>query len=561
MRDEIVEEYERWRRMTAGDAEIADELIAIGNDREAVADAFYGELDFGTGGLRAKIGAGTNRMNIYTVRRATLGLARWLIRRGGGGTGRMRPAVAIAWDSRRHSEIFAREAGDTLASRGVDVWMFERLTPTPILSFAVRELMCSAGIVITASHNPREYNGYKVYSGDGGQITDIAASEIKACIDAADYFDAPDAAENGVIRVIPESVLQAYYGAVLALRFARTPAAPLSIVYSPLNGTGLIPVTEALSRAGYRDITTVPAQREPDGGFPACPSPNPEDPEALRAGIELMTERRADIMLATDPDCDRVGAAVRTGESVRILTGNEVGALLFEYICKKRAENGSMPERPVAVKTIVTTEAAEDIARLYGVRLCNVLTGFKYIGERIGELESSGESERFIFGFEESCGYLSGTHARDKDAVNACLLICDMAAWYKSSGKTLQDALDALFDRYGCFATALESFEFHGETGREDMRLTTARLRERRAAEIAGRRVTRIDDYMDDNTRGDLPKSDMLRFRADGGATVTVRPSGTEPKIKVYYEARGADMAEANRAIAECSAAMRQMLH
>lgn len=543
---QIDSEYQHWRERCAGEPELAEELDRIKDKPDDIADRFYRHLAFGTGGLRGVMGAGTNRMNIYTVRRASLGLARYLKQREAA------PSVAIAYDSRIKSELFAREAAATFADQGIAVHIYSRLMPTPALSFAVRHLGCSAGVMITASHNPREYNGYKVYGADGCQITQEAAEEILRYMDGVDPFAVIPKTPEGKIETIGDETERAFYDAELAQRLQDALCANLRIVYTPLNGTGLVPVTSVLERAGYNSIEVVESQREPDGNFPTCPFPNPELPEALDEGLALCRKTGADILLATDPDCDRVGVAARDEDAYRLLTGNEVGALLLDYVCRIRIQAGSMPENPVAVKTIVTTPMAALIAGHHGVRLDDVLTGFKYIGETIGRLEEQGEAERFIFGFEESCGYLSGNHVRDKDAVNACLLICDMASRHKANGKTLHSAMRDLYRRFGFFTDATDTFAFEGEQGQANMRALMDGLRARPLTQISGRAVTGTRDYLwpfaPDKT---FPSSDVLQYRLDKDALITVRPSGTEPKLKIYYSVRGEDSQNANAAARE----------
>lgn len=446
------------------------------------------------------------------------------------------PSCAIAFDSRNKSREFAAVAAEVLAQAGIQVWYYNELTPTPMLSFAVRYLHCSAGIVITASHNPSIYNGYKVYGSDGCQITLEAASQIQACIAAQPIFpyetrrkeDCFPIGEN--LHVIQNDVIEAYYNAILSMNMVR-PRVPLHVVYSPLNGTGNKPVREILHRLGIV-TTVVPEQECPDGNFPTCPYPNPEDAEAMHCAALLAQKVHADLFLATDPDCDRVGVGIIIDNGVRLFTGNEMGVLLLDYLCKQRIALGTMPKLPVAIKTIVTTEMAAAVAAYYGVELRNVLTGFKFIGEQIVFLEKGGELERYVFGFEESCGYLSGTSVRDKDAINAAMLICEMAAWYKSQGKTLLDVLKQLYDKYGYYQNRMLSFSFAGTTGMEKMDSLLENIRTQPPRKIAERCVENIIDYATAPTG--LPKSDVLKLHLSGGYTIIVRPSGTEPKLKLY---------------------------
>ena len=541
---DIRAEYSRWLERAVDDSDLIEELRGLDPDGGEVSDRFYRDLAFGTGGLRGVLGAGTNRMNIYTVRRATQGLCAWL--KASGGT----PSVAIAHDSRIKSDLFAREAARVLAANGVTAWIYPRLEPTPALSWAVRYFHCGAGICVTASHNPAKYNGYKVYGPDGGQITLEAAEHVQAAIDSTDPFDGVALADfdaavaDGRIRYIPEQCLEDFLDAVQKLSLSGG-AEDLSVVYTPLNGSGLECVTRILGRIGVKDVTVVPEQEHPDGHFPTCPYPNPEEREAMQRGLELCEKLRPDLLLGTDPDCDRMGSAVPEGDGYRLLTGNEMGVLLLDYICRRRMELGTMPEKPVAVTTIVSTDMADAVAAEYGVELRRVLTGFKFIGEQIGLLEAEGHGERFLFGFEESYGYLSGSHVRDKDAVNASMLCCEMAAWYKKQGMTLADAIRALYEKHGYTCCAVKSFAFEGEGGMERMAAVMDSLRAAPPAEIAGRAVTGRTDYQTgEGVALELPRSNVLEYRMDG-AKLIVRPSGTEPKIKVYLSARAESMERA----------------
>ena len=541
---DIRAEYSRWLERAVDDSDLIEELRGLDPDGGEVSDRFYRDLAFGTGGLRGVLGAGTNRMNIYTVRRATQGLCAWL--KASGGT----PSVALAHDSRIKSDLFAREAARVLAANGVTAWIYPRLEPTPALSWAVRYFHCGAGICVTASHNPAKYNGYKVYGPDGGQITLEAAEHVQAAIDSTDPFDGVALADfdaavaDGRIRYIPEQCLEDFLDAVQKLSLSGG-AEDLSVVYTPLNGSGLECVTKILGRIGVKDVTVVPEQEHPDGHFPTCPYPNPEEREAMLRGLELCEKLHPDLLLGTDPDCDRMGSAVPEGDGYRLLTGNEMGVLLLDYICRRRLELGTMPEKPVAVTTIVSTDMADAVAAEYGVELWRVLTGFKFIGEQIGLLEAEGHGERFHFGFEESYGYLSGSHVRDKDAVNASMLCCEMAAWYKKQGMTLADAIRALYEKHGYTCCAVKSFAFEGEGGMERMAAVMDSLRAAPPAEIAGRAVTGRTDYQTgEGVALELPRSNVLEYRMDG-AKLIVRPSGTEPKIKVYLSARAESMERA----------------
>ena len=533
--DNIHALYRLWREKTAALPALRDELDAIGGDDAAIEDRFYRDLAFGTGGLRGVLGAGTNRMNVFTVGKATQGYANYLKKHSA------HPSAAIAYDSRINSRLFAETAAGVFAANSIRVYIYPRLMPTPSLSFAVRDLHCDGGVVVTASHNPAKYNGYKVYGADGCQITTEAAAAIQSEIDRVDPFadvhtlDFAEGLTSGIITYIGENTVAQYLAAVsTASLLPKDVSRDAAIVYTPLNGTGISCVPPSLRAHGFTNITLPPEQAEPDGNFPTCPYPNPEIREALSVGLRLAEETGSELLLATDPDCDRVGAAVKTAEGYRLITGNEMGVLLLDFLCRMRRANGTMPEHPVAVKTIVTTPMAERIAAHYGVELRNVLTGFKFIGEQIGFLEKAGEAGRYIFGFEESYGYLSGSFVRDKDAVNASLLICEMFVWYKAQGKTLADALEALYAQYGFFESKLLSFAFEGSAGFAHMTELLDSLRVSPPETLAGSRVQQMIDYDRDETG--LPRSNVLRFVLDGGEVV-VRPSGTEPKLKIYLTA------------------------
>ena len=524
-----------WLARAGEDPDLTAELEAVKTDADAVTDRFYRDLEFGTGGLRGVIGAGTNRMNIYTIRRATQGLADYINAEG------LPKKVAIGHDSRIKGELFSREAARVLAANGITAYLYPRLEPTPALSWAVRYLGCGAGICVTASHNPAKYNGYKVYGADGCQITLEAAAKVLAAIGQHDYFDSPklvdydEAVAAGTIQAIPDQCLSDFVDAVLALRPGND-VSKLKLVYTPLNGSGLEPVRMLLDRMGVTQVTVVPEQEKPDGNFPTCPYPNPEIREAMETGLRLCDTVHPDLMIGTDPDCDRMGAAVPDGRGgYRLITGNEMGVLLFDYICRTRLANGTMPKDPVAVTTIVSTDMATPIAKKYGVELRRTLTGFKFIGEQIGKLEAEGHVERYIFGFEESYGYLSGGHVRDKDAVNAVMLACEAAAWYAAQGMSLLDAVNALYKEFCFYRNALKSYTFEGESGMHTMQGIMAKLRAEVPFVIAGYGVDKVVDYQNDDTG--LPKADVLEYRLENGAKLMVRPSGTEPKIKVYLSA------------------------
>ena len=533
-----------WLSRAVEDPDLTAELEGVRDDADAVTDRFYRDLEFGTGGLRGVIGAGTNRMNIYTIRRATQGLADYINAEG------LPKQVAIAHDSRNKGELFCREAARVLAANGITAYLYPRLEPTPALSWAVRYLGCGAGICVTASHNPAKYNGYKVYGADGCQITLEAADKVLAAIEQHDYFDSPrladydEAVADGRIRFIDDKCLSDFVDAVLALRPGND-VSKLKLVYTPLNGSGLEPVKLLLDRMGVTNVTVVPEQEKPDGNFPTCPYPNPEIREAMETGLKLCDTVHPDLMIGTDPDCDRMGAAVPDGKGgYRLITGNEMGVLLFDYICRVRLANGTMPKDPVAVTTIVSTDMATPIAAKYGVELRRTLTGFKFIGEQIGLLEAEGHPERYIFGFEESYGYLSGGHVRDKDAVNAVMLACEAAAYYAKQGMSLLDAVNALYAEFGFYRNALHSFTFEGESGMNTMQGIMARLRAEQPFVIAGYGVDKVVDYQNDDTG--LPKADVLEYRMENDAKLMVRPSGTEPKIKVYLSAVGDSEAAAD---------------
>ena len=540
------ETYRTWCEKATQDADVANELRQIANDPAQLEDRFYRELEFGTGGLRGVIGAGTNRMNVHTVAKATQGYSQYINAKF------TNPKVAIAYDSRIKSDRFAKAAAEVFAANGISVWMYPKIMPTPSLSFAVRDLGCSGGIVITASHNPAKYNGYKVYGADGCQITTEAAAEIQQRIDAVDPFEDVIRMEYeagislGMIHTIGEETVRRYLDAVAgASVLPKNIDRGVSIVYTPLNGAGISCVPRCLSENGFTNIVIPDEQREPDGNFPTCPFPNPEVREALEVGLRWAEQTSSELLLATDPDCDRVGAAVKSAQGYTLINGNEMGVLLLDFICQMRLEAGTMPNNPVAVNTIVTTPMAKRVAAHYGVELIDVLTGFKFIGEQIGLLESKHEESRYIFGFEESYGYLSGSFVRDKDAVNASLLICELFAYYKSKGKSLLDVLDSLYRQFGYYQSRLLSFTFEGSTGFAKMSGLMSSLREQPLSSIAGLSVEAIADYqrsiyLPSGGKAEtihLPKSNVIRFFLSGGNEAVVRPSGTEPKLKIYLTA------------------------
>lgn len=533
-----------WLDRAGEDPDLTAELQSIRNDEKAVSDRFYRHLAFGTGGLRGVLGAGTNRMNLYTVRRATQGLADYL------NATDLPKSVAIAHDSRVKGDLFAREAARVLAANGITAHLYPRLEPTPALSWAVRYLHCGAGICVTASHNPAQYNGYKVYGADGCQITPEAAEKVLAAMEKTDCFDGVKladydaAAAEGKIQIIPDECLDAFVDAVLALRPGND-VSKLKLVYTPLNGSGLECVKKLLTKMGVTELTVVPSQEAPDGHFPTCPYPNPEIREAMEEGLRLCDEVKPDLLIGTDPDCDRMGAAVPDGRGgYRLITGNEMGVLLLDYLCRTRIARNTMPRNPVAVTTIVSTDMATPVAQSYGVELRRTLTGFKYIGEQIGLLEDEDHTERYLFGFEESYGYLSGAHVRDKDAVNAVMLACECAAWYAGQGMTLLDAMNALYEKFGFYRNGLLSKAFEGQDGMAAMDALMKSLRTAPPVEIAGWKVSGTTDYLNDGT-GLIP-SDVLEFRLEDAGKVIVRPSGTEPKLKIYLSVRGSGEEDAS---------------
>ena len=529
------------------DPALTAELESIAGNEEEIKDRFAVALKFGTAGLRGVLGAGTNRMNIYVVRQASQGLANWVKTQGGN------QLVAVSYDSRINSDVFAKETAKVLAANGIKVRIYDALMPVPALSFATRYYEANAGVMVTASHNPAKYNGYKAYGPDGCQMTDEAADIVYAEIQNTDILEGAklmsfeEGMAAGLIEYVGDDCKEALYDAIKArsVRPGLCKTAGLKLVYSPLNGSGLVPVMRILNDIGIDDITIVPEQQYPDGNFPTCPYPNPEIFEALRLGLELAVKEGADLMLATDPDADRVGIAMKCPDGTyELVSGNEVGALLLDYICASRIEKGTMPERAVAVKSLVSTPLADAIAKKYGVEMRNVLTGFKWIGDQIAQLEAAGEVDRFIFGFEESYGYLAGPYVRDKDAVIGSMLICEMAAYYRSIGSSLKQRMEEIYAEYGRYLNKTDSFEFPGLTGMDKMAGIMTNLRENPLTTVGEYKVVKVTDYKKPEETG-LPAANVLTYDLEGGAQVIIRPSGTEPKIKAYYTTLGKDVAEA----------------
>lgn len=551
------ESYKAWLQSSKIDEETKEELRGL-TDTKEIEDRFYKNLEFGTGGLRGKIAAGTNRMNTYTVGKATQGLATYLVKNF------ENPSAAIAYDSRNFSDVFAETAARVLAANGVKVYLFESLRPTPMLSFTVRYLKAQAGIVLTASHNPKEYNGYKVYGSDGGQVTDYAANEILGYINNIDLFNdvkmmsKEEALEKGFIEYIGEAVDTAYYEQVETLvvnkEMVKAHASELNIIYTPIHGSGNIPVRSMLKRLGYTNVHVVKEQELPDGNFPTAPYPNPEAAQVFELAIEMAKEVPADLIFGTDPDCDRIGVVVKEDNGkYKVLTGNQVGVLLCEYMLNARKEAGVLSKKDTLIKTIVTTEMAARVAESYDAQIMNVLTGFKYIGEKIEQFEQTG-SNNFILGFEESYGYLSGGFVRDKDAVIASVLIAEMALYYKTQGKNLAQALHDLFEKYGYYQESLISITMEGKDGQEQIAAMIANLRENMPEAVGGVKVAVSEDYKLSkhvdymaNTSEviDLPKSNVLKFVLEDKSWFVVRPSGTEPKVKIYASVVGGSLEDA----------------
>ena len=554
-----LDDYKRWLAADLQDPDLNTELRSIEGDDEAIKERFAIALAFGTAGLRGTLGAGTNRMNIWVVRQATQGVASWVLTQGGTQT------VAISYDSRLKGWNFARDAAGVLAANGINVRIYDELMPVPALSFATRYYNCNAGIMITASHNPAKYNGFKAYGPDGCQMTDDAAAVVYDAIQKTDvltgakYMSFAEGVEKGLIKFVGDDCKEALYEAIEArqVRPGLCKTAGLKLVYSPLNGTGLVPVTRILKDMGITDITIVKEQEYPNGYFTTCPYPNPEIFEALRKGLELAKEVGADLMLATDPDADRVGIAMKCPDgSYELVSGNEMGVLLLDYICAGRIEKGTMPKNPVAVMSIVSTPLAAKVAEHYGVELRQTLTGFKWIGDQIAQLEAAGEVDRFIFGFEESYGYLAGPYVRDKDAIIGSMLICEMAAYYRSIGSSIKQRLEELYAQYGRYLNKIDTVEFPGLSGMDKMAGIMAGLRKDPPKAFGTKKVASVTDYADPAATG-LPKANVLSFVLEDGAKVMVRPSGTEPKIKAYYTTLGKDLDEAQAEKDELSAAIK----
>lgn len=543
--------YDLWLEKAVADPDLKEELLSIKGNDDEILDRFYRELEFGTAGLRGVIGAGTNRMNYYTVGRATQGLADFLNKHFD------KPTIAIGYDSRIKSEYFSVEAAKTLAANGIKVYLYKELEPTPCLSFAIRHFKTSSGIILTASHNPAKYNGYKCYNENGYQMTDEEAEETYGFIQKVDYFDGiktmdfDEAVEKGLIEYMGQDVIDLFLDEVIkqCVNPGICEKADLNVIYTPLNGTGNKPVRKILDRIGVKKVTVVPQQENPDGNFPTCPFPNPEIKQAFECALELAKSVKPDLLLATDPDCDRVGIAVNDGNGeYQLMSGNEVGAMLLNYLLSQKKEQGKLSENSIAVKSFVSTDLAEVIAKKYNCTFKNLLTGFKYIGELITQLEKEGKADNFVMGFEESYGYLAGTHARDKDAVVASMLICEMAAYYKTKGKTLIDVMNELYDEFGYYCNTVQSYTFEGASGMQKMADIMDGLRVNVPVQFAGYKVTKIDDYKTsistavdtkEESKITLPKSNVLAYTLTDGNKVIVRPSGTEPKIKAYITAVG----------------------
>ena len=552
------EEYQRWLAADLQDADLSPELRKIQGNDEEIKDRFAVSLQFGTAGLRGVLGAGTNRMNIYVVAQATQGLANWVKTQGGTQT------VAISFDTRLKSDVFSKTAAGVLAANGIKVRIYDAAMPVPALSFATRYYNCNAGIMVTASHNPAKYNGYKSYGPDGCQMPDQAAdvvyNEIQKIdvLNGAQQISFAQGVEDGLIRFVGDDCKKAFYEAIEACQVRPGLAATsgLKLVYSPLNGSGLVPVTQVLKDIGITDITIVPEQEYPNGYFTTCSYPNPEIYAALESGLKLAKECDADLMLATDPDADRVGIAMKCPDGTyELVTGNEMGALLLDYICAGRIEKGTMPKDPVAVMSLVSTPLAKAIAKHYNVELRSVLTGFKWIGDQILNLEKNHQEDRFIFGFEESYGYLAGSYVRDKDAVVASMLICEMAAYYRANGSSIKQRLEEIYSQYGRYFNKTDSFEFPGLSGMDKMAGIMTQLRQEPPAAIGAHKITKAVDFKKSEETG-LPPANVLLYELENGATVIIRPSGTEPKIKAYFTTLGKDLAEAQAQKDELAAAV-----
>lgn len=564
--------YNEWLENAVEDKDLTAELESIKNNEDEIYDRFYTALKFGTAGLRGIIGAGTNRMNIYVVRQATQGLANYVLKKYGKGS------VAISHDSRIKADLFMNEAARVLAANGIKVYITSELQPTPVLSYLVRYFKCQAGIMVTASHNPAAYNGYKAYGEDGCQMTDVAANTVYDEISKLDMFkdvkisDFDEAVSNGMIEYVDESVYDTYLEKVMEQQVnpGICEGADLKVVYTPLNGTGNKLVRKVLGKIGVKDVIVVPEQELPDGNFTTCPYPNPEIKEALAKGLELCEKEQPDLLLATDPDADRVGIAVKDYDgSYRLISGNEDGVMLTNYILSCKKASGKLPEKPVVVKTIVTTKLINKLCEKYDCELKNVLTGFKYIGEVILNLEKKHEENRYLFGFEESYGYLSGTYVRDKDAVVASMLVCEMAAYYKKQGKSLAEVIDGLYEEFGYYLNQTYSFEFDGAAGMQKMADIMTAVRDNIPKSIAGYDVVKVSDYLlkkeTEIATGsaadiELPKSNVIALHLSGDNAVIIRPSGTEPKIKLYITSVGKNKADATEICEKLVIASKEIL-
>lgn len=564
--------FELWLENTKSEPVLYNELVAVKDNDEEILDRFYKNLEFGTAGLRGVLGAGTNRMNTFTVCQATQGLADYL-------NGKYEnPSVAIGYDSRINSDVFAKQCAEVLAANGIKTYLFPRLIPTPLVSYAVMRLKCKSGIVITASHNPSKYNGYKCYDPDGYQMTEEAAAETYACIQKVDIFGGikkmpfDSALENGLIEYISDEIVEEFYALVMqrSINPEICRNSDISIIYSPLNGTGNVPVRTVLARAGFKNIRIVKEQELPDGTFPTCPYPNPEIRQVFELALGMAKNEPADLLLATDPDCDRVGIAVPDKGEYVLLSGNEVGVLLTEYMLSARKAKGTLPENSLMTKSFVSTSLTDAVAAKYGCKVVDVLTGFKYVGEFVADLEEKGEDGRFIMGFEESYGYLIGTHARDKDAVAASLMVCEMTAYYKSQGKTLVDVLDEIYAEHGAYSNKLYNFVFEGASGMVRMKEIMTATRNNPPKELAGFKVLKVHDFADcsitDTESGEksstgLPESNILAYTLPNGNFAIVRPSGTEPKIKVYVTGCAADKSAASDTADSIGNAMKELLN
>ena len=558
MEQEILNKISEWSKFAVEDLDLVNEYQSIKNDEEKLFDAFYKELSFGTAGLRGVLGFGTNRMNIYIIRKATQGVANYLKEEYKG----KKINVAVSYDSRIKSDVFAREAAKVLASNGIHVWLYSQLEPVPLLSYATRQLKCDAGIMVTASHNPSKYNGYKVYGSDGCQITEVAAGKILDEIGKLSPFEIKTKSFDElllakVIEYIPNSILDSFTKVILnhSVLGKTKVNKDVKIVYTPLNGSGLVPVTTALKAAGFTNITIVEEQKYPDGHFPTCPYPNPEIREAMELGISYAKKHDADLLIATDPDADRVGIAVKNGGDFTLLTGNQVGCLLLNYICELRTKNNTMPKKRFAVATIVSTDMVEVIAKHFGVKMHRCLTGFKYIGSIIADYEKHGEESNYIFGFEESYGYLTHTFVRDKDAVNGAFMIAEMFAYYKTQGISLIEKLNSLYKEFGYFLNKTDNFVFEGASGFNKMKEIMASFR-KGLSSVGGYKILETLDY----SKGinGLPKSDVLKYILENGSTVVVRPSGTEPKLKMYSSIKANNEAEANKVYEQIASDMKK---